>query len=327
MEANNEIEGLISIIIPIYNAENYLRKCFNSLINQTYSQIEVIMINDGSTDESLKICEEYVAKDKRFKLINIKNHGQGYARNIGITNAKGEYIGFIDADDFVELDMYEILYKIAKKNNADFVGCDHSNYSNGKIEYKRAFEKKGVLTHFNRDEAIEDFAKGKGIAWGVWDKIFKKSSIQNIRFPNKKIHAEDTIFILDFLKVNTNFYNIKLGKYIHNDDNVNSTTKQKWTQSNLGLNIFLSDLYEVCKTNNLNCAEEVEARYYENTLSSYLRCVRYNYVDDAKQLFSILKINKKNIIRSRKLSKLIKLDILICLYSPCRGKFANFWYK
>src|SRR5690625_1641691 len=99
----------VSIIIPIYNVENYLEKCLNSVINQTLNEIEIILINDGSPDESLNICKIYQNKDKRIKIINQKNHGVSHARNQGIKIATGQYIGFIDPDDWVEPFMFEKL--------------------------------------------------------------------------------------------------------------------------------------------------------------------------------------------------------------------------
>jgi len=114
----------ISIIIPIYNVEKYLKKCLDSLIVQTLSDIEIICVNDGSTDSSLSILEEYCQKDSRIKIINQKNMGPGIARNTGITMATSEYIGFVDPDDWVDKNMFETMYKTARKRDADMVECD-----------------------------------------------------------------------------------------------------------------------------------------------------------------------------------------------------------
>lgn len=113
---------MISIIVPIYNVERYLRKCLDSIANQTYKEFEVLMINDGSTDRSADIAETYL-HDNRFQLINKSNGGQGQARNVGLENAKGEYVCFIDSDDFIALEYLEILYELLKNNNADIAQC------------------------------------------------------------------------------------------------------------------------------------------------------------------------------------------------------------
>ena len=118
------MNDLVSIIVPVYNVYEYLDECLKSLINQTYKNIEIIVINDGSTDKSLSICEKYTKKDKRIKLINQKNSGLSYTRNIGIKNSKGKYISFIDSDDWVDLSMYDTMLKQAQKDNAEIVVCN-----------------------------------------------------------------------------------------------------------------------------------------------------------------------------------------------------------
>lgn len=113
---------MISIIVPIYNVERYIRKCLDSIANQTYKDFEVLMINDGSTDRSAEIAETYL-HDNRFQLINKSNGGQGQARNIGLEKAKGEYVCFIDSDDFIASEYLEILYGLLKNNSADIAQC------------------------------------------------------------------------------------------------------------------------------------------------------------------------------------------------------------
>ena len=109
----------ISVIVPVYNVEKYLTKCVDSIMNQTYKDLEIILVDDGSTDNSGKICDEYVKKDKRFKVIHKKNGGLSDARNVGIKNSTGEYLSFIDSDDYIDNDMIECLYNACIKNNAD----------------------------------------------------------------------------------------------------------------------------------------------------------------------------------------------------------------
>ena len=108
----------ISIIVPVYNVEKYLERCLDSLINQTLKDIEIICINDGSTDNSSEILKEYAKKDSRIIIINQNNQGISVARNNGMNKAKGKYIGFVDSDDWVDLDFFEKLYKAAEKHNA-----------------------------------------------------------------------------------------------------------------------------------------------------------------------------------------------------------------
>ena len=111
----------VSVLVPIYNVEEFLPECLDSLVNQTLKDIEFICINDGSKDDSLKILKEYAKKDKRILIINKKNSGYGDSMNKGLEKAKGEYIGIVESDDFIDLDAFEKLYNIAKKNDADVV--------------------------------------------------------------------------------------------------------------------------------------------------------------------------------------------------------------
>lgn len=127
----------VSICVPVYNMEKYLKDCVESLINQTLKEIEIIFVNDGSTDNSVEILKKYQKKYHNIKVITQENQGLGGARNTGIENANGEYIGFVDADDFVEKDMYERMYNEAKKQKAEIVMCDYNFYPNEKTKKKK----------------------------------------------------------------------------------------------------------------------------------------------------------------------------------------------
>ena len=116
---------MISVIVPVYNAEKYLKKCLDSLVNQSYKDLEIILVNDGSQDGSEKICKDYEEKDSRIILINKNNGGPSSARNLGIEKANGEYLSFIDSDDYLALDFYEKLEKSITKNNADIAFCKY----------------------------------------------------------------------------------------------------------------------------------------------------------------------------------------------------------
>ena len=125
----------ISVIIPVYNAENFLNECLNSIINQTYENLEIICINDGSTDNSLNILKKFSKKDTRIKIFTTDNCGQGSARNLGLNNASGEYISFIDADDWIRLDTYEILYSKIYQSDLDLLFFQMINFIDSTGEF------------------------------------------------------------------------------------------------------------------------------------------------------------------------------------------------
>lgn len=158
----------LSIIVPVYNAEKYLRECLESLAAQTIRDYEVILVNDGSTDSSREIINEYIGKYSVFKTIDIENGGQGRARNFGLLAAQGEYIGFVDSDDSVSSAMFEKLYAFAEQEEADIAVCD---YYRCEISGKRIYEKSKLQDH------------PLSAAGAVWNKIFRHELIQDIRFP------------------------------------------------------------------------------------------------------------------------------------------------
>ena len=131
---------LVTVVVPIYNVERYLEKCLTSIILQTYKNLEVILVNDGSTDNSLNICKEFEKEDSRIRIISQENKGLSVARNVGIENAKGEYIAFVDSDDFISCKFIENLYNESIRNNSDIVCCDF--YYVNELEKKWSLKEK-----------------------------------------------------------------------------------------------------------------------------------------------------------------------------------------
>ena len=184
---------LISIITPVYNAEQYLDECIGSVLNQTYTNIELILINDGSTDGSPGICRKWADQDERVKLIDKKNEGAAIARNIGINNAKGSLIGFVDNDDIIEPDMYEIMYRDMKKADADIVMCNSRSYKDGK-RGKNSLERYSSF-EIERRALVERFLSYEKIfASSVWSKLYKKEIIGEVRFLENIMLGDDYFF-------------------------------------------------------------------------------------------------------------------------------------
>lgn len=184
----------VSVIIPVYNVEKYLEKCLESLKNQSLTDIEFICINDGSTDNSLAILNRYAAKDKRFTVISQENQGQGIARNKGLELARGEYIGFVDPDDWVEPNMFETLYNKAKEFNLDIAECNYTDYYEGSqppSKWQTRFVTKKVFNWRNNKSYL--FAHPVA----VWNKLFTTELLQknNIKFSNGKC-GEDHCFTI-----------------------------------------------------------------------------------------------------------------------------------
>ena len=168
---------LLSVIIPVYNLEKYIDKCLDSLLVQTYSNLEIIVVNDGSTDKSLSILNEYKKKDSRIQIIDKQNEGVSKARLDGMKRATGQYIGFVDGDDIVEEDMFELLMNNAIKYNADISHCGYSmDFPNGHSDKYYGTDR---IVIQNNKEGLKDLLEGKFIEPGLWNKIYKKSLIED----------------------------------------------------------------------------------------------------------------------------------------------------
>jgi glycosyltransferase involved in cell wall biosynthesis len=166
MEVNKPLP-LISIIVPIYNIAEYASECIQSLINQTYKNIEIILVDDGSTDHSPAICDEFAEQDERIKVIHKRNGGLSDARNAGLDVATGEYIGFVDGDDWVDEDMYETLYHLIYEHQADISICTHYTElpNRTKVKYKskktKIFSSQKAIATLIEDKIIQNYIRDK----------------------------------------------------------------------------------------------------------------------------------------------------------------------
>lgn len=169
----------ITVVIPVYNVEQYIEECIESVINQTYTNLEIILVDDGSTDNSGNICNKFEKIDKRIKVIHKANGGLSDARNIGLKVSTGEYIQFIDSDDYIEKDMIETLYKTINEYNADIAICNHYVLKNGKTSN----DSTGIITIYNNKEVLKEFLLDTKIRAYTWEKLWKKSLFEGIEFP------------------------------------------------------------------------------------------------------------------------------------------------
>ena len=193
--ADYESKALISIIVPIYNVEKYLRQCLDSIQNQTYQNFECLLINDGSPDNSADICREYVSKDARFRYFEKENGGVASARNLGIKYSKGKYITFIDSDDWVDLDYLEVLHSKIKEYNTDFVISSYKKFDMDEDcfylhiwdqdYYEKIWTSQELLTQLPN---LENYDGSYTVSWG---KLFKRSLFDEILFNEQRKFGED----------------------------------------------------------------------------------------------------------------------------------------
>lgn len=179
----------ISIIVPVYNVEKYIHKCIDSILNQTFKDFELILVDDGSTDNCGQICDEYAKKDSRVIVIHKENGGQATARNIALDIAKGEYIGFVDSDDYIEFDMYEFLYNLCIDNNCDIANCSSTIYFKNKVKVNGGHD---LMIHDTKS-AMKVLTEGVLYDECLWTKLIKKELFNGLKIP-EGIAYEDTAF-------------------------------------------------------------------------------------------------------------------------------------
>lgn len=243
----------VSIIVPVYNAEKYLRECLDSIANQTLTEIQVLMIDDGSTDRSASICKEYAQKDPRFEYYYKKNGGTATARNVGLKNAKGEYIGFVDSDDYIESNMYHLMYDGAKQHNSDILFAvmhglgDYSDLELGFYDKDRILRSiyPGILPH------IVSTGTFRTVDWGNCARLFKRSIISenNIHMYEGSRRCEDFAFCVECTLHADSYLVIDEGELYHYRPNENSKsrsyTKNMW-KSIRALMLYMQEMTADC---------------------------------------------------------------------------------
>lgn len=285
-----EINYKISIIVPIYNTGIYLKKCIDSLLNQTLQDIEIILIDDGSTDESKDICDEYAKRDNRVSVIHKKNEGVSIARNTGIKKAKGNYIGFIDSDDWIESNMYQNMYNYAKDYNADIVFCDAVTVYDNKqseIDTFTLLEKSRLITKDNIDSSLLAQIAGSACRGLYKRELFQEN---DIRFPVNLKFSEDRIFNLYAIGYSnkifydkTVYYNryIRLGsavnKYYNNMIDIVMDAREKIMEA---INVCWNNDENIINRYELQtvglCYTAINNEFYKDSESNFLE--KYNSI-------------------------------------------------
>ena len=220
----------ISIIVPVYNVEEYIHRCIDSILAQTFTDFELILVNDGSPDQCGKICDEYAENDSRIKVIHKKNGGLSDARNAGLEIAQGEYIGFVDSDDYIEHDMYEKLIEACKEDNSQLAMC--GRYKVLGEELKPMFSFKGRKIWQSR-EAIEKLLTWDNIDSSAWDKLFSRNLFEELRFPVGK-YNEDIYIMTQIIHQAGKIVHIGDAKYYY-FHRLDSITTENFSEKKLDL--------------------------------------------------------------------------------------------
>ncbi|MBO5091601.1 MAG: glycosyltransferase [Clostridia bacterium] len=232
---------LISIIVPVYKVEKYLSECIDSILAQTYENFELVLVDDGSPDNSGKICDEYASRDKRIKVIHKGNAGVSSARNTGLDNANGDYITFIDSDDFVDKRYLEVLYNSLKQNDSDISICKFSAYKNG--NYIASLEKfpKSITVDFLDNRFVnylsQYFNFKKNIMGSCWRTLYKRELIGHYRLNQNLKICEDLLFLITLMceAKKLSFSNEVLYFYRSNESSAIRSYKENYLENNIFL--------------------------------------------------------------------------------------------
>lgn len=281
----------ISVIIPAYNVEKYINDCLSSIVNQTLRDIEIIVIDDGSTDKTGEIISKFANSDDRILTVTQKNQGQAVARNNGIKLAKGEYIGFVDSDDYIDNDYFEKLYNAAKQYNCDMAVTSILKHKKNYSQYNLLFKKSHIADSIDRKIKLCEDRKHR--FFYVWNKIFRTSLVKDnsIYFPEGRIF-EDVTFSMEAIYCANKIVSVPDVKY-HYNENANSTinSKNKNEKKQQDYILAYTKLQEFAKKHNIKLPERLN---YNNSFwkGLFLKVYEGKYVSKIT-LFGILPIYKK----------------------------------
>lgn len=309
-------DDVISIIIPVYNVENYLERCLYTVLTQTYSYLQVILVDDGSTDSSGKLCDEYAKKDSRITVVHKTNGGLSSARNSGLDIASGNYIGFVDSDDWIENDMFESLLKCLKESDAKIARCGINRTE--KYEANEAINER-VATSY----CIMNLAEAASSVWEngfMCNKLFSAELFQNepyIRFDSNIKYVEDEPVLLDCLTKCGGMVDIADVKY-HYFINPNSLTGVEFNLNKISATIGFKHMCEVCDEYIPELSDLFKSKYYSICIGFLLQSKARKSKEHKVALSSELRKNLKEILKLHNMN--VKFKIAAIMFSIICGR-------
>ncbi|EKI7563107.1 TPA: glycosyltransferase family 2 protein, partial [Enterococcus faecalis] len=265
---------LVSVVIPVYNVEKYVEKCLDSVINQTYQNLEIIIVNDGSTDNSLSVCQKKKLSDSRIKLINKENGGLSSARNAGIECAQGEFICFIDSDDWIELDYIEVLLNGMENTNVDISVIQMIKVKDfNKIAFQSESQTKWDI--FERETAMRELFSSNLIGYSANNKLYRISLFKSIRYPEGMLMEDKgtTYRLIDSsTKVAVNG-STKYHYYLRD----NSILRTDFNQKNFDSFIIHEEILNFMDEHYPSISPKVKSRYVYEAIRMMMRMIESNY--------------------------------------------------
>jgi glycosyltransferase involved in cell wall biosynthesis len=266
----------LSIIVPVYNVSKYIEECLISLVAQNLSNYEIIIVNDGSTDNSLEICKKFATKYKYTTIITQENRGLGAARNFGISYAKGKYLGFVDSDDYIKEDMFSTMLNAALKDDLDMVLCDIEMYFEVMRKSKIINIGLDENTIYCGDELLKQFLQKKIHAF-AWNKIYKRHLFDDIKY-EEGVYYEDVYPMFNILCKVKKAKTVNLPFYVYRqrNNNISSNVSNKHIEDfNLGMRKVNSS-YRKYRNYNKKLLESFNIAYLSNSLDLYIKSKNFN---------------------------------------------------
>lgn len=286
----------LSIIVPVYNVEQYIKRCIDSILMQSFRDFELILVDDGSTDMSGDICDTYAILDRRVKVIHKENRGSSAARNVGLGIAMGKYIGFIDSDDCIESDMYESLIEIIEKDSTVDICVGTYVIKNKDGTTKKVFRSEKERK-FSRQEALVCMFEHKIFDWALWDKIYKKELFNGATCADEIVYGDDTATNWKVFKKSVNIYYKPIEKY-HYCMREGSLMHENFSERKLVyLDILMKINDEIKATQRIlkTCVQKLLFRYMTKYILQMLREENLGYKDKVKYYQQIIRTERSKI--------------------------------
>lgn len=298
----------ISVIVPIYNCERYLPECLKSIVNQSYKNLEIILVDDGSTDESSRICDEYALVDKRIKVIRQENKGVSAARNKGLEYATGELISFIDSDDTLDEDMYELLVRLLLEKEADVVHCGYKHIVGTEI---RLVHDTKCIEVQDKEQALQCLIGGRLFVGSLWNKLYRREILDGIIFREDLKINEDILYNFEvFQKANKSVFAdyAKYNYIAHKDSSACFVTpNERKLKDACVVNRFI---YTRVKNSNIF---DLACERYLRSLSGYYRYCMNNNKSECSNIAEIMWDVYKE---TKKIGKNIKITVWLIHTCP-----------
>ncbi|MBQ0097561.1 MAG: glycosyltransferase [Oscillospiraceae bacterium] len=322
----------ISIIVPIYNVENYLRKCIDSILSQTYKNLEIILVDDGAADNCPAICDEYAKKDDRIVVVHKENGGLSDARNAGIDVSTGDYIGFVDSDDYIAVDMFEMLINAVEKYDADVSCCRYIRFwEDGETQ---EIGNDGSEVVYDGVEALKEYLYGVTLDPFAWNKLYKASFIGNkthsenhLRFI-KGILGEDNPFCIELFKHTEKTVVVGKSKYYYLQKRTGAITNSGVSQKKIDSVYFWDEVRLDCKENYPELEKYALRREVLFYVGLYNMIIgQKEYEKDAQKIRSFIKEHLGEIKSSDICEKTVKTSATLLAKTPHLYKVAMKLYK